>query len=186
MKWLIRIAAAFAVLLVAAVAVLALMGQREGANRLEAAITIARPPQAVWPFLYEEEKLKQWVSWLEEAKPSAEPAVGKRGTWVMRDQNSGGQLIKIESLVTAAEPARLLAVSLTGPGFTGEGVYRFIAAGADGQSTRLETRQTYRFDQWFVRLLAPVVLPAAAEKTSRDLERLKVAVEKQLPATASN
>ena len=186
MKWLIRIAALFAALLLVTVAALAVLAQREGANRLEASITIARPPAAVWPYLYQEDKLKEWVSWLEEAKPSSEPAVGLRGMWVMRDANNGGNLTRIESQVKAAERGRLLSVALSAEGFTGEGIFTLTPAGSDGQSTRLETRQTYEFNQWFVRLLTPVVLPAASAKTGRDLQRLKEAVEKQPPPVAAS
>lgn len=178
MKWFLRIAAGLGGLVAVAVLVLLGLGQREGANRLHGSINIAKPPSAVWPFLFQEEKLKQWISWLVEAKPSEEPTVGRHGKWVMRDENNGGQLMTIDSVVTAVEPGRRPDVDISVAGmFTGQGSY--ILAALPGGGTRLETNQQYRFSNWFAQLMMPIVARAAESKAAGDLKRLKEAAEKQ-------
>ncbi|MBM3795156.1 MAG: SRPBCC family protein [Acidobacteria bacterium] len=122
MIWLTLIAAALGGVVALAAVTLLVLGQFDSWRRLEASIEIARPPAQIWPFIYEEAKLKQWVTWLVEAKPSAEPTLGARGRWLMRDENNGGELMRIDSVVTAMEPARRLEVDLDVTGsFTGHG-----------------------------------------------------------------
>ena len=178
MKWFLRIATLLGGLVAVAVVVLLALGQREDANRLRASIDIAKPPSAVWPYLFQEDKLKQWVTWLVEAKPSEEPSVGRHGKWVMRDENNGGQLMTIDSVVTTAEPAKRLEVDLSVPGmFSGKGRYTLTELPNGG--TRLETNQQYDIDNWFARLMMPVISRAAGKKAASDLARLKQAAEKQ-------
>jgi hypothetical protein len=62
MKWLWRALISLVVLLVAGVLTLLAMGGGADANRLQASITIQRPPAVVWPWLYEPDKVKTWVS----------------------------------------------------------------------------------------------------------------------------
>lgn len=175
MIWLTRIAAVLGGLIALSVLTLLVLGQFESWRRLEASIEIARPPVQVWPFLYEEAKLKQWVTWLVEAKPSAEPTPGARGRWTMRDENNGGALMNIDSVVTAVEPARRLAVDLDVTGtFTGQGEYELQPV-ANG--TRVITRQRYTFNHWFPRLMMPLVTVAAGRKLRSDLALMKKAVE---------
>lgn len=114
-----------------------------------------------------------------EVKPSAEPSIGRgHGKWVMRDENNGGQLMTIDSVVTAAETAKRLDVdlSVTGP-FSGKGSYTLTELPNGG--TRLETNQRYSFDNWFAQLMMPVIAGAAGKKAASDLALLKQAVEKQ-------
>ncbi|MCC6536941.1 MAG: SRPBCC family protein [Bryobacterales bacterium] len=175
MIWLTRIAAVLGGIIALAAATLLVLGQFESWRSLEASIEIARPPAQVWPFLYEEAKLKQWVTWLVEAKPSVEPTPGARGRWVMRDENNGGALMNIDSVVTAVEPARRLEVDLDVAGeFTGHGEYELIPAGS---GTRVITRQRYQFNHWFPKLMMPLVTVAAGRKLHSDLALMKKAVE---------
>jgi hypothetical protein len=43
--------------------------------------------------------------------------------------------------------------------------------------TRLESDARYRFDNWFARLMTPVVLVVAEKKMKGDLEHLKALAE---------
>lgn len=177
MKWLLRIALALVALLVICVGVLIAMKMRKDADRMQNSITIHASPEAIWPYLYEPDKLKAWVTWLKDVeRPAGDPAVGSKSVWVMEDANNGGQIMKIQSTVTAVDPHRRLQVALLVPGaFHGTAEYTLTDAG--GGATVLSADAHYSFDVWFANLLSPVVFASASKKMQSDEERLRAAVE---------
>ena len=179
MKWLIRIVGAFGGLLIIAVVILLALGARTDANRLQASVTIRRGPDAVWPYLYEPEKLKSWVTWLKKVESDREgpPAVGAHAVWVMEDMNNGGAIMRINSEVEAVEPNRRLAVKLSAAeGFDGTAVYSLTDLG--GGATRLECDSRYTFHNAFAKLLSPLIFPSARKKMLGDMDRLRASLEK--------
>lgn len=178
MKWLLLAVAALVGLVVLAVLVLFLLGFRGDAGRVEHAVEIARPPAAVWPWVVEPERQKQWVGWLTEIheRESGPPAPGHRMTWVMIDPNMGNQRVEIHGEYAEVQPERLSVVKLDAPGmFTGTATYELTALG-DGRS-RLSYVSEYEMGSWFHRLLEPVVTPQARKKAVEDVERLKTLAE---------
>lgn len=179
MKWLLRIGGGFVGLLVIAVVVLLALGARADATRLQASVTIRRTPDAVWPWLYEPDKLKSWVSWLKQVESDRQgpPVVGARAVWVMEDMNNGGAIMRINSAVQAVETNRRLAVTVSAAeGFVGTAEYTLTDLG--GGATRLECDSRYTFDNAFAKLLTPLIMPSARKKMLADLDRMRVALEK--------
>ncbi len=178
MKWIVRILGVLAGLLVLSLVTLFAMGHRADAGRMQTGIELNAPPEQVWSWLNEPEKLKQWVSWLVEVR-AADPnrrGVGEKRVWVMRDENNGGQLMEIEGTCSEYAPPSRLSVALSSPGaFEGGQSYRLADLGS-GRS-RLEIESNYRFGMWFARLMEPLITPMAKKKMVGDLARLKSLVE---------
>jgi len=177
MKWLLYIAGGIAGLLVACVLVLLAMNLRADANRMQASVIVHRPPDQVWPYLYEGDKLKAWVTWLKDVqRDPGQPQVGHTQVWTMEDMNNGGMLMKIKSTIDAVEPNRRLAVTLSAvEGFQGHAEYRLTDLG--GGATKVQSDSRYEFDNPFAKLMMPLILASATKKANSDLERLRAAVE---------
>jgi hypothetical protein len=75
----------------------------------------------------------------------------------MRDENNGGQIMEIHSIVVEDAPPRRV---------------------------RLDINAAYRFNMWFAKLMEPIIMPSAEKKMLRDLATLKSKVE--APVAAPN
>lgn len=178
MKWVKISIGSILGLIVLATAAVAIAGMRADANRLQCSLVIRQKPAAIWPWLFEPAKLKQWVTWLVEVRDegSGEPAPGGKSTWVLEDRNNGNQRMEIHSVVESVEPARKLAVSLDSPiGFRGSSTYRLIENGEG--STLLESDSRYTFENGFARFMTPLVIWQAKKKMLSDMDRLRALLE---------
>ncbi len=177
MKWALRIIGAIAGALAVGLLVLIFMGMGTDADRMQGSMVIHRAPADVWPWLYEGDKLTQWVSWLKDVqRDPGPPQVGRTGIWTMQDANNGGMLMKINGTVEAVEPNRRFAMRLAASGgFSGTSEYRLVDLG--GGSTRLETDARYHFDIWMARLFAPLIMAQARKKAVMDQEHLRALLE---------
>jgi uncharacterized membrane protein len=184
MKWLLYILGGIAGLLVAGLLVLLVLGSRADANRMQTSVIIHRPPDQVWPWLYERDKLKVWVSWLKDVeREPGQPQPGHTAVWTMEDMNNGGMLMKIRNTVGAVETNRRLTGTLSAPGgFHGHNEYRLTDLG--GGATKVENDSRYDFDVWIAKMMAPLVMSEARKKSVSDLERLRAAVESAPTITA--
>ena len=174
MKWLLYALSAIGGLLVLAVIILLVMGGGRGESTLEAGIDIAKPPQTVFPYLTEPQKIKSWVSWLVDIRTltPGQRGVGSRDVWVMEDRNNNNQRMDIETTVTGYEQDKLLAAKLSAAmGFTGDVTYALQPI--DGNRTRLNYKASYKFEHWLAKLLEPVISRSAHQKLREDLARLK-------------
>ncbi|MDX2152177.1 MAG: SRPBCC family protein [Bryobacteraceae bacterium] len=173
MKWVLRVAGALAGLTILAVGLLAALGARKDSNRLYHAIVLPAPPNEVWPWLHEPERIKKWVSWVESVEPeSPQPMVGTKSKWVMRDANNNNQRMEIMTLYREVEPHKRLRVrSSSGDAFEGDASYVLTDLG--GGQTRLEAEARYEMHSWFFKLLMPIVVPQAQKKLEMDCEALK-------------
>jgi uncharacterized protein YndB with AHSA1/START domain len=176
MKWiLIVVGSLLGLLLLGAVALFA-MGAGADANRMTSSIVIHQKPETVWPWLYEPDKVKQWVSWLVEAHGSGTPAVGGKDIWIMEDRNNNNARMEITRVIRAVEPARRLQVWLSAPeGFHGASVSTLTAL-PDG-STRLDSDSRYEFDNAFARFMTPLVMWQARKKMVDDQAHLRSLLE---------
>lgn len=66
MKWISIVLGTLVGLIVVAVVVLLVLGARKGSNEMLSVVEIDRAPSAVWPWITQPERQKQWVSWLVE------------------------------------------------------------------------------------------------------------------------
>ncbi len=174
----------FGVVLVVAVIALFIIGRRADAGVIRASAQIRRPPDAVWPWLCEPDKLKTWVGWLVEVR-EAEPhtvGIGNRRVWVMEDRNNGNQKMEVAGVVEQWDPPRHLTVGLNAPGsFSGRQMYSLTDLGG---VTRFELEGRYIFNHWFAKLLEPLITANAQSKLEKDVAELKRMVETQTPIAA--
>jgi uncharacterized protein YndB with AHSA1/START domain len=169
-KWSLYIGVGLIGLILVAVLVLVAMGFRSGAGSLHATIAIDRPPQTVWPWLNEPERLKAWVSWLVEVR-----ATPRGQTWIMVDPNMGDQRIAIDRESTGDAPRHLEVRMVMPGGFSGTQTYDLTDAANGG--TTLTTAGIFRYDTRLARLLEPLISAQAQTKLEQDLARLKAAIE---------
>lgn len=178
MKWLRYGALTLAALIVLAMLVLLALGQRQDANRLAGSIEIARPPKDIWPWLTEPEKMKSWIGWLVEVRRLTPPpdGVGSKAVWVMEDRNNHNEKMEIADEVVEYDPPRRIKVRFSSvEGFDGEGVFTLTELG--NRRTRVDQVGEYRFHQWWVKLLVPMIMPSARTKAVEDMQRLKMKIE---------
>jgi uncharacterized protein YndB with AHSA1/START domain len=178
MKWLKLILVVLALIILVPVVLLALLNTREDANRLHSSIVIHQPASTVWPWLYEGDKLKSWVSWLKEVQRDGEapPVVGGKAVWVMSDEGNGGQLMRIVSTVESVEPERRLVLRLSAPeGFRGTTTY--LLSSVEGGGSRLESDGRFEFGGGFAKLMTPLIIWEASKKSETDLEHLRSLLE---------
>ena len=80
--------------------------------RLQRSIKIAAPPEKIWPFLVEPEKILKWFTLLEKFEYTGEQRSGV-GTLFYYEEKSGGRLMKLNYVVTEWVENERLAFSLT-------------------------------------------------------------------------
>jgi uncharacterized protein YndB with AHSA1/START domain len=175
MKWLKVFAILGVVIIGGAFAVVFALGRMPNADRMQASVEINAPTNKVWTWIDDGQKMKQWVSWLADVKESGPRGVGSTLTMTMRDENNGGQVMRIESRCTEYVPQSRMSVSLIAPEFEGAQSYRLTDLG-NGR-TRLETEGRFHFSEWFANFMTPLIMPAARSKLEGDLGRLKTLAE---------
>ncbi len=177
MKWLLRILGGLVGLVILAVCVLWLLSRRPGAGTGEVSVEIARPPEVVWAWVTEPEKLKQWVGWLVavESDSTSPRGVGHREVWVMNDPNAKEQM-RIPAVVTAEDPPRMGAARLEVPGgFVGDVSYTLADLG-NGR-TRLTQKSAFRYTNPVWALREPLVTPEGHKKQEAGCARLEAMAE---------
>jgi uncharacterized protein YndB with AHSA1/START domain len=181
MRWFLYAVGGLVGLILLGVLALALLGLRPGAGAVTSQIEIERPPQEIWPWLTEGEKIKRWVSWLVEVHdltPGVE-GVGARTRWVLIDPNLNDQRVEILGERTVWEPPLVSTMRLESPEmFTGTATYRLVDLGEAG--ARLEYESEFRMSHWAARLFEPLVTPQARKKAEDDMAKLKELAESAL------
>lgn len=172
MKWIVRVLLGVIALLLLAAGALAALGMRSDAGVERASIEIARPPDAVWPWLVEGAKQKQWISWLVEVRESGP---GKL-VLVMVDPNNGNAREEIPEEVTEQDRPRKESVHIAMPG-SFEGDASYILTDLGGARTRVETIGRYHYMEWMARLMEPLITRESAKKAAMDFAKLKMLVE---------
>lgn len=177
-KWTKVVLLTLAAVIVLPVIALCIAGALPDSDRMVASVVLHQKPEAIWPWLYQGDKVKQWVSWLVEIREdrAGEPQVGKSGIWVMEDKNNGNVRVEFTGTVEAVEPYRRLAIRLNAPGgFRGMSTY-ILTPLPDG-TTRLESDSRYVFDSAFARFMSPLIYWQAKKKIIGDFEQLRSHVE---------
>jgi len=173
MKWLKYGAITFAGIIAIGVIVLHLMSYRAGAGKTTSIIEINRPPAAVWAWLEEKDKFKQWVSWTVDVQDSGPNGVGGKRRTTMKDPNMDNQLVQIDAVTTELVLHKHIKVAITTPmemGFVGTVAYDLEDLGG---RTRLKVDGDFKYTHWFASLLEPIITPSAQAKEDADLATLK-------------
>lgn len=176
MKILKLVAASLAAILLVCVGTLFAMSRRADAGREHAVITINRPPEHVFRYLYEPDKVKAWVSWMVDIQGSGQ-GNGARYVWTMEDANNNNERMAINATVIEWDAPRVLTLELSSPlGFSGTHRYRLTPV--EG-GTRLELDGRFTYSKLLFQLLEPLVTPEAQKKLDRDLAKMKELAEKE-------
>jgi uncharacterized protein YndB with AHSA1/START domain len=91
--------------------------------RVQRSIEIAAPPEKIWPFLVEPEKILKWVNTFKKFEYTGEQRSGV-GTTIYIEEKAGGPLMKLNFTVTEWVENKRLALSMT----SGTGVTRYELA----------------------------------------------------------
>jgi hypothetical protein len=186
MKWILRIAGGFAAFVVIALAVLLALGHRANAGQVHVSTEINASARQLWPWLNDQDKLKQWITWLVEIRQDQpNTKVGTKQVWVMRDANNGGQLIEMEGTFTEYQPPLRESVHISSAGMF-DGLQSYNVQDLGTRRARLDIDGRYQYSQWFAALMEPLITPAAEKKLREDMARLKALVEKEKNGTASS
>ncbi len=80
--------------------------------KIQRSIEIAAPPEKIWSFLIEPEKILKWFNLLQKFEYTSEKRSGV-GTTFYYEEKSGGQLMKLNYVVTEWVENKKLAFSVT-------------------------------------------------------------------------
>ncbi len=178
MKWFVRIAGTLAAVVVISFLGLWIASNRRDAGRMQASIEIARPPEEIWRWVTEPEKLRQWVGWLDRVEPdstSPPEGIGHKETWVMNDPRLKQEL-HVPGTITLWEPPNQMGVHIEVPDmFVGDVLYSLEDLG-NGR-TRVKQDGRVRYQNRMAALMEPMVTPDAMRKLFDDMKRLREKVE---------
>ena len=130
-------------------------------------VTIPRPPEDVFPWLLEADRVPQWTSGLESYEP--EGSVGP-GSTIRERLEVSGQTFDVKMEVLRYQPPREATTRFSTNGIEVEATY---ALAPDGAGTRLTQSLEAKARSLSARLLVPVVQPRLERKLIGDLERLR-------------
>ena len=171
MKWLKYGAIGFLGIVACAVLVLLIMSHREDAGVMASTIEIDRPPEHVWAWLEEKDKVKQWVSWTVDVQVEGPNGVGGKRQTSMKDPNMNGEIVVVDSVIREYQRPKFLKANLSAPiGFDGTVNYNLEDLGG---RTRLTVASKFKYHHWFANLMEPLITPQARAKGAADLATLK-------------
>ena len=131
-------------------------------------VTLPRPPEEVFPWLLEEDKVPRWTSHLETYK-ALDGSLGT-GSRVRQVLDVSGRRIDVELEITRYDPPGFAESRFSTNGLEVETTYALREAGAGTELTQTLEGKPNGFK---ARLLVPVVQPKLEAKLTEDLERLR-------------
>jgi carbon monoxide dehydrogenase subunit G len=132
-------------------------------------VEIPRPPDEVFPWLLEEDKVPRWTSHLESY--TALDGALTTGSRVRQVLEVSGRRIDVELELTEYDPPRGAETRFSTNGIEVVNAYALEPAGA---GTRLTQSVDAKPSGLTARMLVPVIQPRLEEKLTQDLERLRV------------
>ncbi len=106
--------------------------------RVERSIAIAAPPEKIWPFLVEPEKIMEWFNLLRRFEYTGEQKSGV-GTPFYYEEKSGPQLMKLHYVVTEwVENEKLAFVMTSGPAKRDDQIWSLEATPSGSRFTLTE------------------------------------------------
>jgi carbon monoxide dehydrogenase subunit G len=140
--------------------------------RVASSVEISSPPEDVFPWLVEPERLARWISGFARSEPLTEGGarLGARSRDTLRE---GSRTMVIETEITEFEPGRMLRVSIAADGYGMDDRYQLTPV---GEGTRLEYTSDARLGG-LLRLMSPLVTRQMRARATRDLATLKREIE---------
>jgi len=178
MKWVWRILGGIAVLVALCVAGLWLAGMRKGHGYNAGSVEINRPAAQVWRYLTDDELTRKWLPSLSEIRHLT-PGVTGAGEKLRLTERYKDQVVEMDMTMTRVEAPRRMEFTLEGLGDPANGFTEqagYLLEEKDGR-TRVTLSGQTEYHGAFVRLMEPLITPAADKKLAEDLLRLKALVE---------
>ena len=142
-------------------------------RRVEAGITIAAPPEAVFAFVADLANLPRWQSGITSAERTSPDPVGVGSTArVVRDM--AGQSLTVDLTITEFEPGRRLALASAASGVS---VTATLEMEPNDDATVVRSGIEIKAGSVFMAPLEGVIANAAGSELASGLERLRDAVE---------
>ncbi len=142
-------------------------------RRVEAGITIAAPPEAVFAFVADLANLPRWQSGIVSAERTSPDPVGVGSTArVVRDM--AGQSLTVDLTITDFEPGRRLALASAASGVS---VTATLEMEPNDDATVVRSGIEIKAGSVFMAPLEGVIANAAGGELASGLERLRDAVE---------
>lgn len=177
MKWIKRIAIAFAALLVILILGLLIAGQRSDRGYFEISVMINRPAKDVFAALTDPDMIAKWVSGVVDVKHMNEGTKGVGAIYRLTEDINGQRVVMYEE-VTAFEPPFVEKYTARGTGnppeFTEQGEYRLEEKNGQTIFTMISRIEYHGF---LYQLLEPLITPSVREKFVGDQKKLKVILE---------
>lgn len=129
-------------------------------------IEVPRPPEEVFPWLIEADRVPQWASGVQSYEVSGPLAAGAR---VRQRLSVSGQNVDVDMEIVRYEPPREAETRFSTNGIDVVNVYSLTS---DGAGTRLTQSLDAKARGMTARLLLPVVQPRLERKLAEDLDRL--------------
>jgi carbon monoxide dehydrogenase subunit G len=136
--------------------------------RFSHTVEIPRPPEEVFPWLLEEDKVPQWTSHLE-SYTALDGALGT-GSRVRQVLEVSGRRIDVELEITAYDPPQGAETRFSTNGIEVINAYALVSSGG---GTRLTQSVDAKPSGLTARMLVPVIQPRLEDKLTQDLERLR-------------
>jgi uncharacterized protein YndB with AHSA1/START domain len=131
-------------------------------------VEIPRPPEEVFPWLLEEDKVPRWTGNLE-SYTALDGALGN-GSRVRQVLEVSGRRIDVELVIIEYDPPRGAETRFSTNGIE---VVNAYALAPSGDGSRLTQSVDAKPSGLTARMLVPVIQPRLEEKLTQDLERLR-------------
>jgi uncharacterized membrane protein len=136
-------------------------------------VEVGRPPDAVFPWLLEEDKVPRWMGHIQEYRRLDGGPLGA-GSRLRQTIELSGSRVSFELEIVRYEPPRAAEARFETNGVKVVNVYALDAAGA---GTRLTQTMDAKPSGLAARMLIPVVQPRLERKLAEDLERLRALLD---------
>jgi carbon monoxide dehydrogenase subunit G len=130
-------------------------------------VTIPRPPNEVFAWLLERDRVPRWTSGVQSYEPSGPLGPGAR---VRQRLEVSGQTVDVDMEIVRYEPPRAAETRFATNGIDVVNVYTLAP---DGAGTRLTQSLDAKARGLTARLLLPAAQPRLERKLADDLERLR-------------
>ena len=146
--------------------------------RCESTVTVERPPEQVFPWLLDADKVPRWTSGLEVYEP-LEPGPLRVGSRIRQELSISGHSLSFELEITRLDPPHAAVLRFEGSGFRATNEYAVTAAGSAANVTWVISGDTTSFK---AKLIAPMVQAQLQTKLDTDLAQLRALLEGEAAA----
>ena len=137
--------------------------------RCESTVVVGKPPEAVFPWLVDVDKVPQWMTGLERYEP-VESGPLHVGSKIRQQLVVSGQRLAFDLEVTELSPPRRAVLRFEGSGFRAANEYTVRDSGSGANVTWVISGDATSFK---AKLLVPMVQAKLQEKLETDLARLR-------------